>query len=317
VIAAIYSLLSLSVFAQTVSDGPGSQPSAPNANQQPKSDNPPLTLEAVQRELGSITRAIEAHKDDAEAKRKEQREESDLKAQWQMARWAKYAVYVAIGALILTVAGVFLIWRTLIHTRRAADAARDMVVEGEKATKATVIAATAAQSAAEASLAAERARFFIVVDETNFTSILNDHVHRYDEHGIFGGSGRASLPKIKYRIRNYGKTPGIIKELSTGMILSTEPIDCVYSVQIDSFSETMIAAGDTTKQREHDFWSALDNVQAAAIQNNQARLWFFGRVDYDDVMGRNHTHRFYFRTVWWEGACILQPFEYKHYNQST
>ena len=68
----------------------------------------------------------------------------DLKAQEGMALWAKAMFWATVAAVILTFAGIVLIWRTLIHTRHAAEAARDMVTEGVKTTSAAIEATNAA-----------------------------------------------------------------------------------------------------------------------------------------------------------------------------
>jgi hypothetical protein len=249
-------------------------------------------------------------KPEAETDRDEWREEQDLLAQWEQAYWAKIAAWIALLAAAITGVGVIFVKRTL-------DATRDAVVEAAKASEAGLIASEAAKLAAEASVAAERARFFIVIDDYNIDSVLYEIRKKGQASLVISIVGPDTPPAVKYRFRNYGKTPAIIKEISLGMILASDPVDPVYSVQIQSFRENMIAGGDATEAVEFSYRSPLDTDQATALDKMEARLWFFGRVDYDDVFGASHTHRFYFRTVMWEGNCILQPYDYKHYNQST
>src|SRR5688572_31362446 len=59
------------------------------AQQQPKSDNSALVLDAIKREIERIGRATEALKDESDPKQKEEREKRDLVAQEEMAFWAK------------------------------------------------------------------------------------------------------------------------------------------------------------------------------------------------------------------------------------
>ncbi len=120
-----------------------------------------------------------------------------------------------------------------------------------------------------------------------------------------------------YRIRNYGKTPGILSEVSLGMGISPYPVDPVYSLILSSFAEHMIGGGDATSTKEFSYDSPLESSQADEIGRNISRLWFYGRIDYEDVFGNPQVHRFYFRTVMSERRCILQPYDHKHYNQST
>jgi len=59
------------------------------------------------------------------------------------------------------------------------------------------------------------------------------------------------------------------------------------------------------------------NIQHLPIRQNNKALWVYGYVEYADVFGDLHTHRFYFRTVAVGERGSFQSFDYKHYNQST
>ncbi len=59
-----------------------------------------------------------------------------------MAQWAEWMFYAAAATVALTLAALFAIIRTLVHTRRAADYTRDMLVEAEKSTAAAILAAS-------------------------------------------------------------------------------------------------------------------------------------------------------------------------------
>ena len=65
-----------------------------------------------------------------------------------MAFWAKLMFWASALGVLSTFAGLLLIWRTLHHTRRAADYALDMVREAEEATAEARAATKAAQTAA-------------------------------------------------------------------------------------------------------------------------------------------------------------------------
>ena len=70
--------------------------------------------------------------------RNEWREESDLDAQWEMAKWTQRAVVVAGLGLLLTGAGIWLVAETLVETRKA-------VVEAQESGKAAMRAAEATE----------------------------------------------------------------------------------------------------------------------------------------------------------------------------
>jgi hypothetical protein len=76
----------------------------------------------------------------------EQRDEADLRAQHNMAWWAGALFWAAVVSLVPTMVGLWLLQRTLIHTKRTAHAAVSSV---EEARKSTVAAAQAANAASE------------------------------------------------------------------------------------------------------------------------------------------------------------------------
>jgi len=182
----------------------------------------------------------------------------------------------------------------------------------------TTVAANAARDSANAAIAAERARFHVVIEETNFDWVIRVVETNYSPP-IDDDAAIESPAGVNYRFRNYGKTPGIIKEISMGMsVAPDDPIDPVYTVLLSPIKEHMIAGGEgQTSQKSYLMYRALSMKEARAIRSNEARLWFFGRIDYDDVFGSKHTHRFYFRSVTSGDRCFLQSYDYKHYNQST
>lgn len=68
--------------------------------------------------------------------RNEWREEQDLQAQQQMARWALAMAIVSVAGVIITAAGVFFVAETLGATREAAKFAADTLTEAKNATAA-------------------------------------------------------------------------------------------------------------------------------------------------------------------------------------
>ena len=97
------------------------------AETKPSTDAKPSELVAVQNDLQRIARALEAANSKQQASDEKYRAEQDLHDQNEMARWAKWMFWDGIGETILTIIGVFLIWRTLIHTRKGAEAAASQV----------------------------------------------------------------------------------------------------------------------------------------------------------------------------------------------
>jgi hypothetical protein len=102
-----------------------------------------------------------------------------------MAKWAFWMFVAALASVLLTSAGVFLIWRTLHHTRRAADAAGKAVTEAENATAAANRTTDETRRIGEAQVRA----YLSITDAT--VEILN----------------RNNAPQIKVRLRNSGQSP--------------------------------------------------------------------------------------------------------------
>lgn len=114
--------------------------SATQSQPEPKHDTGPSLPVTVQNDIQRIARALEAANAKQESTRERERAEQDLRDQDNMAKWAFWMFLVGGGELLLTAIGVFLVWRTLLHTRDAAVAARDAVIEtrstGEAQTRA-------------------------------------------------------------------------------------------------------------------------------------------------------------------------------------
>jgi hypothetical protein len=180
-------------------------------------------------------------------------------------------------------------------------------------------AAKAATVAAESSFAAERARFFVVIDKHNLAEIVKlvENAGATESSGIPGGDNICIL----YRFKNYGKTPGIIRELIVDSMISANPVDPpALFLSTKDFPEYMIGANESTKALNYSPITHPLVGHMRSIGRNAARLWFFGRLYYDDVFGNHQVHRFYFRSISPLGggdSLILRPFEYKDYNQST
>lgn len=123
------------------------QPSTEQSQNKPENRADPAPLIAVQNQLDRIAIAIERSQDNPDADDEKKRAENDLAAQQGMEKWAFWMFMAAAVSTILSVIGVFLIWRTLFHTRRAADAAWDAVEDTNIATKAMLEANEIANNA--------------------------------------------------------------------------------------------------------------------------------------------------------------------------
>jgi hypothetical protein len=112
----------------------------------------------------------------------------------------------------------------------------------------TKISARAADESAKAAVATERARFYIVIQGHNIDLLLQT-LGRYPNSPTMPLSFE---PTIQYAFKNYGKTPGIIREVSHGLQVHSGPPDPVYTVSKHLFIENTIAAGQETEGQKFD-----------------------------------------------------------------
>lgn len=177
------------------------------------------------------------------------------------------------------------------------------------------ISARAADDSAKAAVAAERARFYIVIKKHNLNDILKA-IGRYPNSPTMPLAPHS--PSIEYAFKNYGKTPGIISEVSHGLEVHPGPPDPVYIVSDHLFIENMIAAGDETEPQKFDapilFHTVADGLP---IITDQKHFWFYGRFDYEDVFGNPQVHRWLMRYVRMGTGWGFQPYDHKHYSKSS
>jgi hypothetical protein len=127
----------------------------------------------------------DAQNNAADAKRKEQREEADLKAQQDMAQWAFWMLWVTVASVAVAATAVVLVYLTLREARKTNKAAQDAVSEAEAATR------VARETLDEARLSSERQlRAYVLVS-----------------HAYVQNPSQPSHRIVTVRIRNCGQTP--------------------------------------------------------------------------------------------------------------
>jgi hypothetical protein len=53
------------------------------------------------------------------------------------------------------------------------------------------------------------------------------------------------------------------------------------------------------------------------LVRGESNIWFYGRLDYEDVFGGGQTHRWLMRFIRVRTDWRLQSYDYRHYNSST
>lgn len=141
---------------QAQSVGAGGSAATAQVQAKPRADARPSLPVAIQNDIQRIARALETANRKQPSPIEEERAKRDLQAQEDMAHWAKWTVGLFITAtleMLITAAGVFLVWRTLLSARegvkeakRAADAAENTVIETRRVGQAQVRAYLACES---------------------------------------------------------------------------------------------------------------------------------------------------------------------------
>ena len=175
--------------------------------------------------------------------------------------------------------------------------------------------AAAAKQSADAAVAADRAWFYVEIDH-NFLDCIN-------AAGTWDGKildtqdlAASNWPMAKIEFRNYGKSPGVVVEVGTGIAIWEIVSDPVYDVRVVMAN---VIPPNAVTENFATVQGPITLGQAKQVKRGTANIWIFGYVIYDDVFDQRHTHRFFQRFVPVSSGFryVLQSYDYKHYNRST
>jgi hypothetical protein len=274
---------------------PSSQSAQPAVSDQRGTDKMPLSVKIVPREPSKE----EAAKEEAERQAKAT---IDKEVAFETQRVADYTEYLSVFTLLVVLvavaqAGLFL-WQLGYMKQGMADATK---------------AANSAARSADALVASERARFFIVLERHSLSLQIR----------AVRDNGRLPLGEnvnFTFFFKNYGKTPGILKEQVIGSVIADElPETLLLPLSVKNFPETMIGGGALTPPGNFGPDPAPTSNEIGAIGRNNTRFWFYGRLYYDDVFGDPQVHCFYFRSKSSSNMeeCVMEPVEPKGHKKST
>jgi hypothetical protein len=183
----------------------------------------------------------------------------------------------------------------------------------ERMWRVTNVAANAAKQSADALVAAEQAQLLTIVEVSNIPHILGE-LGKHDHPGSreIAVGERAS---VQYILKNYGKTPAVLKEISHELQHWNHPPDQPRYFPVRTMpKERAVIAGGSTEPLQCILVAPLTAEAATTIRTADSFLWLFGRVIYDDAFGREREHRFLYR---YRIGYGFQPYSYKDYNKST
>ena len=263
------------------------QPRTADSHKHPEYEIEPPDLSSIESRLDGISSAVETLKDNPESKQNKQRAENDLKAQQEMAKWAFWMFVATAAAVVLTLVGLVLIWRTLRHTKRAADYTGTMVTQTKDATEAALTTAETTKQALELS---ERPYIYIKILSSDIDSLL-----RIDDYDAARGFGTTFVPSVKFEICNFGKTPAILyRAYGTLQLLNGVPDDRMPHWRDDYISITkligMIGAQDSietfAKLKDNDNVDIeMDVGVKQRVLEKKASFWFLASCLYMDGLG--------------------------------
>lgn len=157
-----------------------------------------------------------------------------------------------------------------------------------------VEAARAAKLSADALVSAERAHLFVRVTSQS----VQQQITGASMRGPEWDGGHLSPPlHVSYVIKNFGKTPAILREISHDLdVFSELPAVPSYSAPIGLPYQRVLGFGDETPPIDCDCRSIVTVDQAREIAMGKSSVWLVGRVVYEDIItGQTHTEPFLYR----------------------
>src|SRR5262249_9798124 len=102
---------------------------------------------------------------------------------------------------------------------------------------------------------------------------------------------------VIFAFGNVGKTAGTIKEVNAVLRRSPqEPENIFINAPILNLpTETVVGPAEHSPAFKVETPEFFKLDEAIKVQNGEIGIWFYGRVVYDDVFGREGTQRFLYR----------------------
>jgi hypothetical protein len=204
--------------------------------------------------------------------------------------------------LLLVVVGVFQLGLFYYQLRLIRESLEDARVAADAATK----SANAATLNAQAVINAERAHLFVSIEGENIASLISNAaaapVPAVMEDGQIHGLN------LSYALKNYGKTPAVIKDIKHGTLVAP---DLLWGQEYESVVDLpahILGGGEKTLISIIDL-PRLTARDARSIRGAENTFWFYGTVIYDDTFGWRRTLKF----LWHYGADSdgFRIFEYQ------
>lgn len=250
--------------------------------------DPTPALQGIQSAIRDLIAAIHEQQDPGQP----QREIADLQAQQNMSRWAKPMFWAAAASVVVTFGGLLLIWRTLHHTRRAADYTKGMLEQARKTTKAAIASTKAAEAAAGQASRANQAALDAVY-EAKIANILQEKSAKRQLRAYVLADGAMFLEHPENNLwvgvffKNTGQTPAWNAHARLRCaVIPTARIE-EFQFRNDNL-QSMGVIGPNQGFTARFLQSAGNDLVAqwAAIKAQTVQLYIWGKLTYIDAFGR-------------------------------
>jgi hypothetical protein len=213
-----------------------------------------------------------------EAARSNELAEEGLRLSAQQARAAfvqTIATVLAFGAAILAaVFAGFAAW----HAKRSADADNLALAE--------------TRESSSFSKAVTQPYLYVIIDESNASYCLVDKV--FQPH-------HRTLVHVVFSLKNYGKTPAIIRDISAETYISRPGLNATFKTRNFFPNEVMLGDSAITKSFLCECDELLSDDDIDQIKIGESMLYFAGSIDFTDIHGVGRT--VFFR---WRYNCLQE-----------
>jgi len=256
------------------SDPPAEQGTQPPTPDQPRADQPAITIKAIPGE-GAEDKSNQEERD------RREKAEVDRKVAFETQRVADYTFWLGAFSLGLFFAAIVqvalffwqlrLIDRSLGDAKRAADAA----AEG----------ARAAKLSADSLQIIEGAYVFPEIVTEDIAGSLD---------ALMTGFTVTNRLRVRYSFKNFGKTPAIIQSFSADLIHPDQVhLRSVNADARQTVRKTILGAGDSTSVAEPlETEITANQNEAAGIKEGRSHLYFNGNIRYADIWGNRWSFPF-------------------------
>lgn len=247
---------------QPIRDGCHAETSTSKSQQLIQAPQPvePLDLAPLNEHLDRIHKSIEALKAPPESLDENRRAEGDLKAQQDMADWAKWMAYVTGVSVLVSLGGVGLVFVTLRQNRRAMRIALAGV---------------------------RRASQSVRVAEQTARRELRAYVFGHPKNVHISGT---TLVSVTLALSNHGSTPASKIGMKGGVNIYPYPLPADVQIPFPQVEETT-----QTLPPGAEFPARIDVNRVVALIDDQRlragthRLYAFAVIKYRDAFGHERT----------------------------